>query len=54
VPPWASEGALFKHVAQGAKMPSYGPELRHLEQQLLKKRKKVKVLNERHFGRKLN
>jgi hypothetical protein len=25
VPPWASEGALFKHVAQGAKMPSYGP-----------------------------
>jgi hypothetical protein len=26
VPPWASEGALFKHVAQGAKMPSYGPD----------------------------
>jgi hypothetical protein len=26
VPPWASEEALFKHVAQGAKMPSYGPE----------------------------
>jgi hypothetical protein len=25
VPPWASEGALFKHVAQCAKMPSYGP-----------------------------
>jgi hypothetical protein len=28
VPPWASEGALFKHVAQGAKMPSYGPGCR--------------------------
>jgi hypothetical protein len=26
VPPWASEGAQFKHVAQGAKMPSYSPD----------------------------
>jgi hypothetical protein len=27
VPPWASEGALFEHVAQGTKMPSYGPAI---------------------------